>query len=162
MNQDFADIIKRIIAEQSNDKDAKNALTKAIKMRFAEELKTANEKERPFTKAYLAQKLHEEGRFDLTLCNKTLDTLCEALFNEQATETLPESAPQQQAAQRLAAEPTNKMPRRATGKWTYILPIIILTLLVVIAAGVWYKVWTLYIKPEITTEQTDPGGDENE
>jgi hypothetical protein len=159
MNQDFADIIKRIIAEQSNDKDAKNALTKAIKMRFAEELKNANQKERPFTKAYLAQKLHEEGRFDLTLCNKTLDTLCEALFNEQATETLPELAPQPQAAQRLTAEPTNKVPRIATDKRTYILTIIVLTLLFVIVVGVWYEVWTLYIKPEITTEQTNSGGD---
>jgi hypothetical protein len=104
MNADFDETIKRIIADQGSDKKAKKALAKAVKMRFAEELENANEKERPFTKAYLAQKLHEKGRFDLALCNKTLDILCTALFDEQSLETLPETAPQPQAAQELAAE----------------------------------------------------------
>jgi hypothetical protein len=122
MNTNFTDIIKRIIAEQGGDKDAKNALEKAVKMRFMEELKNSNEKERPFTKAYLAQKLHEKGHFDLALCNKTLDTLCEALFEEESPKTPPELAPQPQAAQDLGAEPTNKKaPRRTTGKLAYIL-----------------------------------------
>jgi hypothetical protein len=148
MNADFAEIIKRIIADQGGDKEAKRALTKAVKMRFAEELKNASEKERPFTKSYLAQKLHEEGQFDLILCNKTLDTLCAALFNDQSPSWPPESAPRQQAAQEPAAEPTNqKVPRRTTSKRTYILTIIVLTLLFVIAVGVWYKVWTSRTKP---------------
>jgi serine/threonine protein phosphatase PrpC len=86
MNINSADITKRIIAEQDEDKDAKNAHTKAVKMRFAEKLKSANEKERPFTKEYLAQQLHEKAHFDLALCNKTLDTLCATLFNDQASE----------------------------------------------------------------------------
>jgi hypothetical protein len=42
MNANFSDDIKKIIAAQNGD--AKNALTKAIKMHFVEELKTANEK----------------------------------------------------------------------------------------------------------------------
>jgi flagellar basal body-associated protein FliL len=156
MDADFAEIIKR--TEQGGDKEAKKALAKAVKMRFAEKLKNANEKERPFTKAYLAQMLHEKSRFDLALSNKTLDTLCTALFNEQVSATPPELAPYPQAVQRLATEPTNKKaPRCATGKWTYILLIIILILLIVIAAGVLYLV--LYTKPEMppvqesTTEQ---------
>jgi hypothetical protein len=49
MDTNFTDIIKRITAEQGGDKDAKNALSKAVKLQFVEELKNANEKERPFT-----------------------------------------------------------------------------------------------------------------
>jgi cell division protein FtsL len=163
----------------NNDNDIKKALAKAAQMRFAQELKSANEKERPFTKAYLAQKLHKKGHFDLTLCNKTLDTLSAALFDEQSSETPPALTPQQQAAQKPAAEPAiKKTPRRITGKWTYILQTIILTLLIVIAAEVFYLV--LHAKPETpsvqeyTTEQeaqieqevqpdqTNPDRDENE
>jgi hypothetical protein len=100
MNADFAETIKRIIEEQGGDKEAKKALKKAVKMRFALELKNVNEKERPFTKAHLAQMLHEKSHFDLTLCNKTLDTLCTAIFDEQ----IPETVPQPQDAQELTKE----------------------------------------------------------
>jgi hypothetical protein len=147
MNRDFSDIIKRIISEQGGSTEAKNALSKAVKMQFAEELENVNEKERPFTKAYLAQKLHEKGHFNLALCNKTLDTLCMALFDEQAPETPPELAPQPQAMQEPAAEPTDRnAQRRATGKGIFIIEIIILVLLIVIAVGVLYMV--LHIKPK--------------
>jgi hypothetical protein len=166
MNADFVETIKQIIEEQGGDKEAKKALKKAVKMRLALELKNANEKERPFTKAHLAQMLHEKSHFDLTLCNKTLDTLCTALFNEQA----PETVSQPQDAQELAAEPTAiKAPRRLTSKIEYILLIIIAALLAVIATGVWIKVQN--IKPEtlpvqeeqkVTAEQSDLEGDENE
>jgi hypothetical protein len=93
MNTDLAESIKQIIADQGSDKKAKSALTKAVKMQFIEELENASEKERPFIKAYLAQKLHEEGHFALTLCNKVLDTLCAVLFNEQISAMPPELTP---------------------------------------------------------------------
>jgi hypothetical protein len=115
MNADPTEIIKRIIADLDSDKEAKKALTKAIKMRFVEELKSASEKERPFTQAYFAQKLHEEGHYYLALCNKTLDTLCESLFSEEVPAALPELALQPQAAQRLATKSANKKaPHRNT------------------------------------------------
>jgi hypothetical protein len=169
MNADFAEIIKRIIADQGSDKEVKRALTKAVKMRFTGELKNASEKERPFTKAYLAQKLHDEGHFDLTLCNKTLDTLCTALFDEQVPAALPELAPQPQAVRRLVAQPVSKkVPHRTFGKEIYILAIIILALL--------GEVLYLALRPkpetppaqentiilEVQPKQTNPDGDNNE
>jgi hypothetical protein len=167
MNVDLAEIIKQILADQGSDKEVKRALTKAVKMQFVEELKNTSEKERPFTKAYLAQKLHEEGHFDLALCNKTLDTLCTALFTEQIPATLPEVVPQPQSVKRLAMKPTNKkMPRRTTAKGIYILAIIILTLLIVIGAGVLYlvlhKKQEVLIEQEIQTEQIKPDEDTQE
>jgi hypothetical protein len=149
MNTNFGDNIKRIVAEQGGGKEAKNALVKAMKMQFVEELKNANEKERPFTKAYLAQKLHEKGRFDLALCNKTLDTLCTALFDEPpeaAPEvTQPEAVPLPQAARKPAAEPTarpanTKAVSLTAGKFEFILLLIILGLLAVFVAILWFFV----------------------
>jgi hypothetical protein len=137
MNANFTDIIKRSIAEQGGDKELKNALVKAVKMQFVEELKDANEKERPFTKAYLAQRLHEKGRFDLALCNKTLDTLCTALFDEQSSEPPPGTVPLPQAVQEPAVKPmpvNKKDANRTAGKFEFILLLIILGLLTVLVA----------------------------
>jgi hypothetical protein len=138
MNTNFTDIIKRIIAEQGGGKEAKNALVKAIKMQFVEELKKANEKERPFTKAYLAQKLHEKGGFDLALCNKTLDTLCTALFDEQSSK-MPTAAASNAVSPRTMKKPTVRpMNKKAvsltTGKFEFILVLIIFGLLAVFVA----------------------------
>jgi hypothetical protein len=66
----------------ANNEKQKKALAKARKMKFEDELKNVTEKERPFTKAYLAQRLHEVCHFDLELCNQTLDALCAELFPE--------------------------------------------------------------------------------
>jgi hypothetical protein len=147
MNTYFDEVMKRLSDEQGVDKNMRGVLAKAVKMQFVQELKDANEKERPFTKAYLAQKLHEKEHLDLALCNKTLDIICAALFEKQPTPPA------------LAPQPTsNTTPRRKNGKAVYILLIIIFTLLTAVAAVVWYKV--LHTKPEapqhqeINTDQT--------
>jgi hypothetical protein len=141
-------MVSKIDSNISGEADIKKALAKAVKMRFADKLKTANEKERPFAKAYLAQMLHEKAHFDLALCNKALDALCAELFNDQDNEDAP-----QQDAQELAVPTNKKVASRQSGKVVYILMIIILVLLAVIAAGVWHKVWQLHTEPEVPTVQ---------
>jgi hypothetical protein len=140
------DIIKQINVKKTRGKQAQKALVMALNRGFADELKNESEKARPFAKASLAQKLCVEGHFDLELCNKTLDTLCAALFDETHC-----AAPEQ--SEELAS--FKKPPHFMFTK--YILPLIILAALAIIAAFVWYKVFTQKtdpLLPEFETEQS--------
>jgi hypothetical protein len=118
--------------DTTNKTQEKKALAKARKMNFDRELKSVTEKERAFTKAYLAQKLHEDCNFDLPLCNQTLDALCAELFPE-----VPPPPAMPHAKEEPAAGPVHN-PRRRT--LTSILLVIIAALLALFAAALWYKI----------------------